>query len=338
MGADPRDHWCPGPEQQERTPNEDWRLSSSGQVPAPLVAPLLARCTFPPAGTSVTCAVSGGADSLALLALACAAGLMVTAVHVDHGLRDGSAREAGVVAAAAERLGAGFRAEAVTVSPGGDLEARARTARHAVLGGDALFGHTADDQAETVLLALLRGAGLDGLRGMTIRQHPILGLRRTETRALCSALALEPVEDPSNCDLRFRRNRIRHELIPLMDDIAERDVVGVVARAATVLGADADLLDSLAVAVDPTDARAVAAAPESLARRALRRWLRAANPEKHPPDAAGIERVLAVARGEAVAAQVTGGIEVRRSEQRLRWRPVPPIDDSHDSSARDRDR
>ena len=132
----------------------------------PRVAALLARCSFPPAGTAVDCAVSGGADSLALLVLAVAAGCSVTAIHVDHGLREGSAGEADVVAAAAARFGARFRAERVDVASGPNLEARARAARYAVLPADVLLGHTADDQAETILINLLRGAGVGGLTGM----------------------------------------------------------------------------------------------------------------------------------------------------------------------------
>src|SRR4051794_34724120 len=129
-------------------------------------ADLLPRCAFPGAGTAVTCAVSGGADSLALLALATAAGLQVTAVHVDHGLRPGSAMEAEVVAQSAKAFGARFRSERADVAPGPNLEARARAARYAVLPAGVFTGHTADDQAETVLLNLLRGAGLDGLAGI----------------------------------------------------------------------------------------------------------------------------------------------------------------------------
>src|SRR4051794_39498105 len=98
---------------------------------------LLGRCAFPPGGTAVTCAVSGGPDSLALLVLAVEAGLAVTAVHVDHGLREGSADEAEVVRAAAERFGTAFRAESATVAPGPNLEARARAARWSVLPPDA---------------------------------------------------------------------------------------------------------------------------------------------------------------------------------------------------------
>jgi tRNA(Ile)-lysidine synthase len=279
----------------------------------PGAAGLVRRCTFPPAGTPVTCAVSGGADSLALLVLAVAAGCQVTAVHVDHGLRPGSAAEADVVAAAASRFGAGFRAERVALADGPNLEARARVARASVLPAGALTGHTADDLAETVVINLLRGAALDGLAGMRPDRHPLLGLRRAETAALCEDAGLVPVVDPSNRDPRFVRNRVRHEVMPLLDAVAGRDVAGILARQAALLAADADLLDELAAGLDPTDARALAAAPEPLARRAVRRWLR----DGHPPDAAAVGRVLDVARGHAVATDVDGGRRVERHRGRL---------------------
>ncbi len=281
-----------------------------------MIGQLLARCSFPPAGTRVTCAVSGGPDSLALLALATAAGCETTAVHVDHGLRAGSEREADVVADASARFGAAFVATGAVVAPGPNLEARAREARYAALPDDALLGHTADDLAETVLLNLLRGAALDGLAGYDPVRRPIRRLRRAETHALCAHLGLEPVRDPSNDDPVHRRNRVRHELLPLLDAIAERDVVPVLARQAELLRADAALLDELAATIDPTDAAALAAAPPALARRAVRRWLRA-GAEQHPPDRASVERVLGVARGDAVACEVGGGRTVRRSRQRL---------------------
>lgn len=278
---------------------------------------LLLRCSFPPPGTALHCAVSGGADSLALLALACAAGCEVTAVHVDHGLRLGSTGEADVVADAAARFGARFRAVRVDVAAGPNLEARARAARYEALPFGVATGHTADDLAETVLLNLLRGAGLDGLAPMLRAgdrvQRPLLRLRRAETRALCESLGLAPVFDPSNDDPAFVRNRIRHELLPVLDAIAERDVAAVLARQATVLREEADLLDALADALDPSDAKALAAAPPALARRAVRRLLAG----EHPPDAAGVERVLAVARNEAKACEVAGGLRVRRSRGRL---------------------
>lgn len=286
---------------------------------AELVLRLLTRCAFAPPGTPVTLAVSGGADSCALLVLACAAGLDATAVHVDHGLRAGSSGEALVVAGAAERFGARFRAETVQVGDGPNLEARARAARLAVLPDDVLTGHTADDRAETVLLNLLWGAGLDGLSALgPSSRRPILGLRRGDTEALCAAVGLEPVRDPSNDDRRFRRNRIRHEVLPLLADVAGRDLVPVLCRQADLLGDDAALLDSLAAGLDVTNAAGLSAAPVALARRAVRAWLRSSSADGQPPTAAEVERVLAVARGAAVATEVQGGRRVARTAGTLR--------------------
>jgi len=279
-------------------------------------ADLLPRCTFPVPGTVVACAVSGGADSLALLVLAVSAGCDVEAIHVDHGTRPGSAGEAGVVEAAAQRFGARFRAERVQVAPGPNLEARLRAARYGVLPADVLTGHTADDQAETVLLNLLRGSGTAGVAGMRPDRKPILALRRSETEALCRSLGLEPVVDPSNASPAFRRNRIRHELLPLAHDIAQRDVSVLINRAAALAREDDDLLEQLATAIDPTDARALASAPQALAARAVRRWLAPAL-GGYAPDRDAVDRVLAVARCEAVACEVFGGVVVRRSAQQL---------------------
>ncbi|HQZ35255.1 MAG TPA: tRNA lysidine(34) synthetase TilS [Ilumatobacteraceae bacterium] len=283
-----------------------------------IAATLLVRCTFPPAGSVVTCAVSGGADSTALLVLAVAAGLHTTAVHVDHGLRDGSAAEADVVQATALRLGASFRAERVDVPDGPNLEARARHARYAVLPHDVLTGHTADDQAETVLVNLLRGASTSGLAAMRPgHRHPILALRRSETVELCTALQLPIVHDPSNLEPRHLRNRVRHELLPLMANLSQRDLTPVLARQAALARDDDDLLENLAAALDPTDARALATAPVALARRAVRQWLGT----EHPPDAATVERVLQVARGHALATEIAGGRRVSRRQQRMSLGP-----------------
>jgi tRNA(Ile)-lysidine synthase len=285
---------------------------------------LLARCRFPPAGSAVSCAVSGGPDSTALLALAVAAGCRTTAVHVDHELRSGSAAEAAVVETSARRLGAEFRSVTAPVPPGPNLEARARSIRHRALPPDALLGHTADDQAETVLLHLIRGSGLDGLAGIRADdRHPLLGLRRAETHALCSALALEVVHDPSNDDPAHRRNRVRHEVLPLLDSVAERDVVPVIARLADHAREAVDHLRTDAEQIDPTDAGSLVAAPPVLARLAVRAWLRGCSPEGHPPDAASVDRVLAVARQERIATEVVGGWRVARTKGRLRLeRPV----------------
>ena len=296
-----------------------------------LVSDLLSRCTFPPPGTSLPCAVSGGADSLALLVLAVAAGCDATAIHVDHGLRAGSEAEAGVVAAAAAILGARFESRRVAVALGPNLEARARAARLSALPPDVATGHTMDDQAETVLVNLLRGAGPDGLSGMAPGpRHPLLALRRAETHALCAELGLVPVHDPSNDDPAFVRNRVRHELLPLCAAVAGRDPVPLLARQAAVLRDETELMDALAADAvpDPTDARSLSGAPRPLARRALRRWLRAA--EGHPPSLAEVERVLSVASGDAVATELSGGRRVSRSRGRLRAAAggsgsVPPV-------------
>lgn len=219
-----------------------------------------------------------------------------------------------MVQAIAERLGASFRAERVDVPDGPNLEARARHARYAALPHDVLTGHTADDQAETVLVNLLRGASTSGLAAMRPgHRHPILALRRSETVALCTALQLPIVTDPSNLEPRHLRNRVRHELLPLMVNLSQRDITPVLARQAALARDDDDLLDTLAAALDPTDARALAAAPVALARRAVRQWLA----EEHPPNAATVERVLQVARGHALATEVAGGKRVWRRQQRM---------------------
>jgi tRNA(Ile)-lysidine synthase len=297
---------------------------------------LLARCRFPASGDRLVLAVSGGPDSLALLVLASHTGRQLVAIHVDHGLRPGSADEASVVAAAARRYGAEFESRAAVVEPGPDLEARARRARYRALPPDVLTGHTMDDQAETVLLAILRGAGLDGLVGMGAGEpewsqpsglsgrrprRPLLGLRRWETAALCAAERLSPVADPSNHDPRYRRNRVRAEVLPLLSDVAGRDLVPVLARQANLLSDDATLLESLSEAIDPTYAQQLAHAPVPLARRAVRRWLRAeetgADAERHPPSAGEVARVLVVAGGAAQACQLAGGRRVERHGGRL---------------------
>lgn len=281
-------------------------------------AELLGRTTFPPPGAPIDCAVSGGPDSLALLVLAVAAGCEVTAYHVDHGLRPGSAEEADVVARAASRVGAKFVSLRAHCEPGPNLEARARAARRDVLPAAAATGHTADDQAETVLINLLRGSGLDGLVGMRPGpEHPILGLRRADTERLVVAMRLEVVRDPSNDDPSILRNRVRHELLPLAASIAHRDVVPLLVRQARLLDEDAALLEALSAGLEETEPPALVLAPLPLQRRALRRWLRQLSPGGYPPDAAALERVLEVLHGERLATEIAGGARIRRSKGRL---------------------
>jgi tRNA(Ile)-lysidine synthase len=209
----------------------------------------------------------------------------------------------------------------VTVDEAANVEARAREARFAVLPGGVMTGHTADDQAETMLVNLLRGAGSRGLASMTpSTSKPLLGLRRSDTHELCSALGLEVVVDPSNDSSAFQRNRIRNEIIPLLNDIASRDIVPVLTRQADLLRDDDALLDELACAIDPTDAKALINAPRALARRAIRLWLTST----YPPDVATVDRVLGVAAGDATACDIAGARRVRRSQQRLILEDIDP--------------
>jgi len=294
------------------------RLVGLDDPVAPVSAPVIVAC-------------SGGPDSSALLALAADRGLGPIAVHVDHGLRDTSADEADAVAAFAAVLGTAFDARCVQVGHGGNLEARARAARYATLqraahdhGASAvLVGHTADDQAETVILALLRGSAASGLAGMAVRRglivRPLLRLRRAETEAICVGLGFEPVRDPSNDDVSLRRSWVRHEVLPLLALGAGRDLVPVLTRQADVLRTETEYLDALARAAwppapasDAPPAIPLARLPLALARRAVRGWLGAP-----PPSFAEVERVLGVARGDARATELAGGRHVRRSGGRL---------------------
>jgi tRNA(Ile)-lysidine synthase len=290
-------------------------------------------------GARVIVGCSGGPDSLALLVLAIEAGYDVVAVYVDHGLRTTSGFDAEIVASAAARFGARMRSVAVAVDGRANLEARARDARYAALERvrqeeDAvaiLVGHTRDDQAETVLLNLLRGSGTAGLAGMAPRRgtiaRPLLAMRRAETRELCRRLSLVPVHDAMNDELRHRRVWLRREVIPRLEQGASRDLIEVLARQADLLREDDALLADLAREHATDDARAIAGLPPALARRVVRQWL-----GSPPPSGATVERVLEVARGERSAAQLVGG---RREElvagslvqsPRADTEPLPPVE------------
>jgi tRNA(Ile)-lysidine synthase len=294
------------------------------------LAPWRDRARFDAPGVSAPVVVgcSGGPDSVALLALAVDAGLEPVAVHVDHGLRAGSRTERTDVEAVAAMLGVECRGCDVTVAAGGNVEAHARDARYAALRrarDDAgatvlLVGHTQDDQAETVLLNLLRGAGTAGLAGMAHARdgivRPLLGMRRHETRLLCDTLGLPVLHDPMNDDPAYRRVAVRRDVLPLLASIADRDLVPVLARQADVLREESEFLDELATAAWPGErgpmVAELRALPPVLARRAVRGWL-----GPPPPTRAEVERVLDVARGVARATELAGRGTVRRSEGRL---------------------
>ncbi len=308
-------------------------IPMTAQTPRPatasaLLRDLAPRTTFVPGETH--CAVSGGADSLALMALAIhtQGASAVTVWHIDHGLRDESFDEGSLVEAIATSLGARFEQRSVSLHAGANLEARARLARYQVLPDSICTGHTADDVAESVLMNLVRGAGFDGMSPMQragsprdgqVVHRPIVGLRRAETKAVCEAFGWSPVVDSMNDDPRFLRSRVRHEVLPLLNDLVDRDVAALLARSALVSNQDVDVLEALAGELDPTDARALSVAPIALARRALRRWLleSGVDPDGHPSGLAALDRALGVARGEAVACEVGHGWRLARSHQRL---------------------
>jgi tRNA(Ile)-lysidine synthase len=216
-------------------------------------------------------ACSGGVDSLALAAAtafeAPRAGVRAGAVVVDHGLLEGSDRVARQAAAQCAALGlAPVTVETVQVPlhSGTGVEAAARAARHAALDRAAgragavvvLLAHTLDDQAETVLLALARGAGATALAGMPPRRgrlvRPFLGVTRQETEAAVAAQGLEPWRDPTNepgGPHPSLRAEVRARVMPALIDTLGPGVPGALARTAERLSADRDHLDAQAVAL-----------------------------------------------------------------------------------------
>jgi tRNA(Ile)-lysidine synthase len=223
----------------------------------------LAAAGGPERGDGIAVAVSGGADSLALLhalrTLAVRRGWRLRVATVDHGIRPDSAADAAFVVEHAKALG--LQADLLRIAPaelealrGEGPEGAARAARYRALSEAAAragcrfvaTGHTLDDQAETVLLQLLRGAGPDGLAGMAPRDgwllRPLLGVRRDQTRACCRALGLGWREDASNADQRLLRNAVRLRALPLLEELRPGST-GTLARTAELARAEREWLD-----------------------------------------------------------------------------------------------
>lgn len=281
-------------------------------------AELLARCDFGE-HDEVALAVSGGADSTAMALLAAEAGRSFTVWHVDHGLRDSGADEAEAVERLASSLGAPFELRRLGLDDGPGLEARAREARYAALPADVCVAHTADDRAETVLLNLLRGAGLAGVAAPFSRvRRPILGLRRAETHALCASAGVSVIDDPMNGDPRFARVVVRNQLMPLAAEALGRDPVPLLNRHAALVADALAVIADAAAALDPTDASALREAPRAVASEALRQWLMTETDSATAVDAASIDRVMAVVDGTHRATEVEGGHRVARTAGRLR--------------------
>ena len=290
-------------------------------------------------------ALSGGPDSVALLLLAAKIGAgPVKAMTVDHGLRTEAAAEAEAAGAVAAALGVPHRIVRVTVAPAGEgVQGEARRARYAALHQWAreeglaavLTAHHADDQAETLLMRLARGAGLSGLAGIRPCRpiderdpqgpkllRPLLGWRKAELEAIVAAAGIAPARDPSNHDPRFGRTAARS----LLAETPWLDPARVAASASHLRDAE-EALETLAqrffagacrvegddVLLTPADA------PRDIVRRALillfSRHFQAA------PDGPGLARLTAIlgCGGTATLADVmaTGGVT-------WRFRPAPP--------------
>ena len=231
---------------------------------------------------AVAVGLSGGADSLALIAALVAEGHDVLALCVDHGLQDGSRAQAERAAEQARKLGA--RARVLDVEAGAtgqkSMEAAARVARYRALaaacadeGFEVAVAHTADDQAETLLLGALRGR----VTGMSERSEvegarvvrPLLNVRRADTESACAELGLSAWQDPQNADAHFRRVALRREVIPQLSRIIGGDAVPALAQAAR----DAALDDAALYTPPTTDCADLAAMAEPQRRRAIAAWL-----------------------------------------------------------------
>jgi tRNA(Ile)-lysidine synthase len=303
-------------------------------------------------GDTVLVACSGGADSLALAAalafvgrkLGPTLGLRCGGVTVDHGLQEGSAERAAAVVEILKELGlAPVYTVTVQVADAGagGPEAAARAARYRALEEVAeravsqqdqatiLLGHTLDDQAETVLLGLARGAGARSLAGMPERRgiyrRPLLTIRRAQTSAACAELGLDPWQDPHNADDRYARARVRHQALPALEAALGPGIAEALARTARQLRADADCLDDLAFAESERlrssgsapaglDVRYLAELPEAIRTRVLRT---AAIMAGSPPGAltAGhvqaVEELVTCWHGQRWT-DLPGGVRVRR--------------------------
>ncbi len=286
---------------------------------------VLEACDFPPSGTEVDLAVSGGPDSLGLLLLALDAGLRVRVHHVDHHVRAASAEDARFVTEVCARYDVACVVHDARVAGGANFEAMARAQRRALLPEGVLTGHTMDDLAETVVLNMLRGAGLQGLSPMVEdSSKPLRRVRRRDLHYYVLEAGLAARYDETNDSPDHRRNRVRHELLPLMNDVAARDVVPILARQARLIHEDRRWLDELsrddvARPLDAVDCRELATWPVARLTRWLRAHLATHTPqgETYAPSAKEMARALRVVRGEVVACELSGARRLSRRGQRL---------------------
>ena len=284
--------------------------------------------------------LSGGGDSVCLLDVAVRLDARVSALHVNYGLREGAEADEEFVRALCSGLGVPLFAERVELGSGGNLQERARDARYALAErlaeGDFAAGHTASDQAETVLYRLAVSPGSRALHGMAARRgrlvRPLLGVTREEVRSYLRSRGLEWREDPSNADRRFARARVRHDLMDALRTIgpaAERTI----AETARELREEAEVLDAAvadALGVlgggPAVSASELGRQPPAVRRLVLRHLAEQAGGELGAGDT---ERILALGGRGSKSLDLGGGVRVVVEYGTLRFTLAgePPVPD-----------
>lgn len=299
-------------------------------------------------GRPIVVALGGGADSAVLLAAAvhglrdAADDTPVRAVFVRHGLASSRMLEEVAVELASD-LGVPLRVLDAPVEDGPDLEARARRARYEAIDTDlqhdeiAMTAHTADDQAETIVMRLARGSGSAGLSGIPSERgpwrRPLLHHTRAELRSQADTSALPYADDPSNVDDRFTRSRIRHRVMPLLEDELPGSVRGGLVRSASLLAADETYLGDVAKRIPIRRGRgfvriasaALAADDSVVASRAVRSALRHVR-GGYPGEESDVDNVLSAAV-DGISRPVSGGLVAVNEGPWVRVGdlPAPPI-------------
>ena len=314
-------------------------MAGSGELVDP-VAAVADGANIPPGPLVV--ALSGGADSAVCAWAALGETSQVRAVFVDHGFAE-SASMAAAAAAIATKLGIELDVVAVDVPDGPSPEGQARGARHAALEGalkpgeTLLSGHTADDQAETVLGNVLRGSGATGLSGIPAQRsrwsRPLLSIPRAVVRGAADVLGFPYLDDPANLAIGPRRNELRNEVMPDLRRRFNPALDAALLRTARLSQDDDAALETAAARVPLTETRhgvkipagSLATAPMAVASRVARLAIRRAR-GPHGGDFSEVEAVLAAVGGAATT--IGSGIQVAREGPfvTLSW-PMPPPPD-----------
>lgn len=317
-------------------------MSAPGSALRAAFAAFVAEHALIEPGEPVVVGVSGGVDSAVLLYLLAESHRLVAA-HVDHGLRPESAEDAAFVEALADRLGVPFRATRVTLPEGENRQAAGRRARYAFLaeaaeavGASAVaVAHHRDDLAETLLLNLLRGAGPRGWAPMPLVRplgegarlvRPLRFARRAEIEAFARAEGIDWREDPSNASRSYRRNAIRHDVMPLLQQHFGEAVPDRLAAAAEHAEALRTAADATLAAVrqsrDALDLDRLRALPVPLRRGALLDALTAFDPSA-PRTAAVAARLDALVEAQVGRRVEFGQTWAWRDRDRIRFTPPP---------------